>query len=278
MTGFSTSWLALREPADLRARSSDIADAVQARFFSREHIKVVDLGCGTGSNLRGTAALLPNFQSWTLVDYDAGLLTAARAELSDWAEKSVDDGGVLKLEKGRQRLEVTFEKRDLSKGVGPVLESKPDLVTAAAFFDLVSSDFIRSFVGSVVEARAAFLTVLTYNGISQWAPRHPLDQSIISAFHHHQATDKGFGPASGPTAPAHLADQFKINGYIVSEGDSPWRLNDSHAQLIADLRAGHVAAARDTKLVDADTATKWGALDRTGVVIGHTDTFAVPGG
>ncbi|MEO1206141.1 MAG: class I SAM-dependent methyltransferase [Pseudomonadota bacterium] len=277
MTGFSTSWLALREPADLRARSAEVADAVQARFFSRDHIKVVDLGCGTGSNLRGTASLLPRQQSWTLVDYDAGLLTAARAELSNWADEAHDDGGVLKLEKGRQRIDATFEKRDLSKDVSPVLAGKPDLVTAAAFFDLVSSDFIRSFVSSVVEVRAAFMTVLTYNGISQWTPRHPLDQSIISAFHHHQVTDKGFGPACGPTAPSHLADQFKINGYLVSEGDSPWKLNEKQAKLIADLRAGHVQAAKDTKLIDAATAAKWGALDRTSVVIGHTDTFAVPG-
>lgn len=275
MTGFSTSWLALREPADMRARSSDVADAVEARFMSRDRLNVVDLGCGTGSNVRGTAHLLPRQQSWTLVDYDAGLLTAARAELSAWADEAEDDGGVLRLEKGRQHLEITFRKLNLASDPTAALDGAPDLVTAAAFFDLVSADYIREFARAIAERGCAFLTVLTYNGISQWGPRHPLDQQIVSAFHRHQANDKGFGVASGPTAAAHLADQFRINDYIVTEGDSPWKLGPSQQRLIDDLMEGHVTAARETKMVDEATLAKWRALDKTEVLIGHTDTFAV---
>lgn len=276
MSGFSTSWLALREPVDLRARSSAVADAVQSRFMTRDSLRIVDLGCGTGSNLRGTAPLLPRQQSWTLVDYDAGLLTAARAELTAWAEASHDDGGVLRLKKGRQTIDVTFRKIDLANDLEGIFETDPQLVTAAAFFDLVSSDFIRSFARMVATRKAAFHTVLTYNGVSQWKPRHPLDQTVISAFHRHQATDKGFGPACGPTAAAHLADQFRINDYLVSEGDSPWHLSGKHEALIADLRAGHVKAAVQTRLVDQARADEWAKADRSEVIIGHTDTFAVP--
>lgn len=277
MSGFSTAWLALREPADMRARSRDIADAVQARFMTRDVVHVVDLGCGTGSNLRGTAPLLPLKQSWTLVDHDAGLLTAARAELAQWADEAQDRNGVLHLIKGRQAIDVSFKRADLAAELDDALGGPCDLVTAAAFFDLVSPAFIRDFARAVAERRAAFLTVLTYNGLTHWTPRHPLDREILAAFHRHQASDKGFGPAAGPSAPAHLADQFRLKGYLVSEGDSPWRLGGNDAALIADLMAGHVSAARDTKLVADADLSKWGALDKTAVEIGHTDTFAVPG-
>lgn len=275
MSGFSTAWLALREPADMRARSRDVADAVNARFLTRERISVVDLGCGTGANLRGTAPLLPLQQSWTLVDHDAGLLTAARAELAQWADEGIDRDGVLHLQKGRQTIDVTFKRADLSGDLDEALGEPSDLVTAAAFFDLVSPEFIRDCARAVAARKAAFLTVLTYNGLTQWTPRHPLDREILAAFHRHQTGDKGFGAAAGPTAPAHLADHFRLNGFAVIEGNSPWRLTAGDADLIADLKAGHVSAARETKRVTEADLASWGGLKKTGVEIGHTDTFAV---
>ncbi|MEM1371710.1 MAG: class I SAM-dependent methyltransferase [Pseudomonadota bacterium] len=276
-TGFSTSWLALREAADHRSRAPQIADAVQARFLTRDSLRIIDLGCGTGANLRGTAHLLPPQQAWTLIDYDPGLLTAARAELTAWADAATDDSGILKLRYGRQQIDVTFRSINLAKDLEDALSAPADLITASAFFDLVSPEFIKAFASSVGAKKAAFLTVLTYNGISQWTPRHPIDQSIIAAFHRHQTTDKGFGTACGPMAAANLADQFRLNDYIVQEGDSPWRLSPRDASLIAELRSGHAAAAKETGLIDKDTTAKWAAIERTSVTIGHTDTFAVPG-
>ena len=108
MTGFSADWLALREAADHRARSAELADALQARFAQRDRVTVVDIGCGSGSNLRGTAPLLPPRQSWTLVDYDADLLSAARARLMEWADASRVEGETLKLRKDRLDIDVSF--------------------------------------------------------------------------------------------------------------------------------------------------------------------------
>lgn len=73
VSGFDPTWLALREPADHRSRNQDVADALAARFALRDSVNVVDLGCGTGSNLRAMAELLPKNQSWTLVDHDPAL-------------------------------------------------------------------------------------------------------------------------------------------------------------------------------------------------------------
>src|SRR5690606_36909985 len=88
MSGFSPEWLALREPADMRARDPGLLAALAAHLAGRDAIEVVDLGCGAGSNIRTTAPALGPVQSWTLVDYDPVLLEAARAALMAWADEA----------------------------------------------------------------------------------------------------------------------------------------------------------------------------------------------
>lgn len=278
MSGFDPAWLALREPADHRARDAGLAAAMAARFALRDRLSVVDLGCGSGSNLRALAESLPAMQSWTLVDYDPALLAAARTALTRWAESAtaLEDDGVTLVTKGR-RIDVRFLRYDLNDDLYAVLGAAPDLVTSAAFFDLASPAFIRRLAEAVIARRAVFYTVLTYNGIQHWTPRRPADNQMTAAFNRHQMTDKGFGPSAGPTAPAHLADQFRIGGYSVQEGDSPWRLTSPRdAQLIAELAAGHASAVTETGAVDQRTIDQWRAVAHTGAEIGHTDTLAMP--
>lgn len=276
MSGFSADWLALREPADHRARSREIAAALAARLDQRARVSVVDIGCGTGSNLRGTAPLLGQSQRWTLVDYDARLLEAARGALAGWADTSASDGDGLMLEKDGKAIRVAFRRADLNADLDQALGESADLVTAAALFDLASPAFIRRFATAVARRRAVFYTVLTYNGIQRWTPRHPSDNAMIAAFHTHQMQDKGFGPSAGPTAPAELADAFQLAGYSVLEGDSPWQLGARDSILVAELAQGYVDAVRETGKVDAATLAAWADVTRTGAVVGHTDTLAVP--
>jgi len=59
MSGFSADWLSLREPYDLRARSTKVLDAVAAALAPLPTLTIVDLACGTGSTLRALAPHLP---------------------------------------------------------------------------------------------------------------------------------------------------------------------------------------------------------------------------
>jgi SAM-dependent methyltransferase len=276
MSGFSPEWLRLRESADANARNRDIANAVSARFAQRETLTVVDLGCGTGANLRATASLLPNTQTWTLVDSNAALLACARTELASWSDQAESDGTLLRLKKGHASITVNFKSSDLATELESVFEHAPALVTASAFFDLVSEPFIRKLALRCSEARSAFYAVLTYNGVQRWNPHRPADNQIASAFHSHQLRDKGFGAAAGPLASSELADQFRHNGYLVQEGESPWVLGRNDRMLIEELMRGHAMAAGETGLVDAKTLETWVKVQRSGAEIGHTDTFAVP--
>lgn len=276
MSTFSPEWLKLREGADARARNSEVAAAVAGRFALREQISVVDLGAGTGSNLRATSALLPGRQSWTLVDRDAALLDTARGALSAWADTARADNGILHLTKDRATIDVHFLTADLAHELDTALGPSPDLVTASALFDLVSEAFIRAFAKAAQARRAAVYAVLTYNGVQRWSPHRPADNQMSSAFHTHQMRDKGFGPAAGPIASAHLADQFRLEGYSVLEGESPWRLDRNDRMLIEELSRGHAMAVAETGSVDTRTIEAWVKVFRTGADVGHTDIFAAP--
>jgi hypothetical protein len=276
MSGFSPEWLAQREPVDHRSRDQQLARALAGHFQQAQRISVVDLGCGTGSNLRASAPLLPGEQCWTLADHDPRLLGTAAAALERWADRAEWAGDTLKLEKGGKRLLVFLRAVDLARDLDRVLHGNADLVTASALFDLVSADFIARLAKVVASCRAAFYTVLTYNGVQSWTPAHPGDAAMQAAFHAHQKTDKGFGAAAGPDAPAVLRRAFRAAGYTVAEGDSPWVLGPADQDLIRDLADGIAAAVRETQRVDPANITQWLATRRTGAVVGHTDMLALP--
>lgn len=275
---FSPEWLALREPADHAARSQALLAKVAARFAGHASIDVVDFGCGAGSNLRGTCAVLPDRQSWRLVDYDPNLLAAARARLSEWADHAREDGETLHLAKGGKSLTVTFVQADLTRDLGPVLPPGTGLVTAAALFDLVSEGWIAGFVAALKQRALPLYTVLTYDGTERWEPPHPADAAMLAAFHAHQATDKGFGPAAGPRATGIMARAFAAAGYRVERADSPWRLGPGFAELARELATGFASAVRETGNVPAADIDAWLAARREGVTcrVGHEDLFALP--
>jgi SAM-dependent methyltransferase len=273
---FDLAWLDLREPIDHRSRSEDLARMLTRHFGHRASISVLDLGCGTGSNLRATAPLLGAEQNWTLVDNDRDLLEGAIARLCTWATGAERSGGRLILSKDGRRITVRFACADLASDLEAVLEPGADLYTASALFDLVSDDFVATVAAEVVRRRAAFFTVLTYNGLQRWTPKHAADAALASAFRAHQARDKGFGPAAGPIAPELLAAAFDEAGYAVSEGDSGWRLAAGDDAVIAALATGFAAAVRETRLVPERLVAEWLAVRRTGALVGHADTLALP--
>ena len=276
MSGFSAQWLDLREPVDHRSRNVDLGRRLARHFEGWRPITIVDLGCGTGSNLRATAPLLGPDQYWTLVDYDQALLDVAGERLTSWADGADKQDNRLILFKGAKRLTVEFRRADIAGDLDTALGANANLVTASAFFDLVSADFIARFAAAVAKRKAAFFTVLTYDGDQRWTPEHDADAAMAEAFHAHQASDKGFGPAAGPNAPDVLGEAFTSAGYSVEEADSAWRLGEADAALITDLARGFADAVRETGQVDAKLIAEWAAITRSSAVVGHTDTLALP--
>ena len=278
MTGFSADWLSLREPADLRARNADLGARVAGHLAGETPLRIVDLGAGTGANLRASALLFPQDQHWHLLDHAPDLIAEARRQLVQWADsaRTVADG--LELVRDGRRITVSFVLTDLSRSLAGVSSVVPHLVTASAFFDLVSPLFIDALARETAAAGAAFYTVLSCDGRDFWTPAHSGDGAIAAGFRADQARDKGFGPAVGHAATDHLERAFRLAGYATDRASSPWKLGPQDAALVAMLASGTAAAAVASGTVTAPEAQDW-VQARAGATceIGHCDLFAWPG-
>ena len=214
MSGFSPEWLALREPVDHRARDAGLARALARRLDGIAPLRVVDLGAGTGSNLRALAPILGPHQVWTLVDDDPDLAVEAVRRLTLWADTAEPDGAGLRLTKAGRTLAVAVRRADLVTGFEPILAEGCDLVTASALFDLTSAAWMNRLAAAVVASGAAFHAALTYDGRDAFDPPHRLDDGVVAAFAAHMRRDKGFGPAAGADATDGLAAAFGRVGRI----------------------------------------------------------------
>jgi SAM-dependent methyltransferase len=258
VSGFSTDWLALRAAADARARDKGLAARLGEYFAGHGHLRVVDLGAGTGANLRATAPLIAAPQHWVLADNDAALLAQA--------ERAAN-------------TTITRCAIDLSGDLSGLFDPAPDLVTASAFFDLCGADWIDRLMSLVAASGAALYALLTYDGREAWAPPHPLDAEVLAAFHADQRRDKGLGLALGPGAHGYLENRLRDVGYQRFEGSSDWQLTrPGDAGLIAALAQGSAASVAEA--VGPDRIGNWRAarIKATRVNIGHRDLLAVPPG
>lgn len=262
---FDAGWLGLREPVDHRSRASELLAPLRAWWSEREASQVLDLGSGTGSNLRYLAPRLPGAQRWTLVDHDEALLARVRAP----------DG-----------VSVRPLKHDLAGSRLPGM-GEADLVTASALLDLVSERWLAALVEACAATGCAALFALAYDGRIEWSDEsaeHGTDDALVrDAVNAHQRRDKGFGPALGPRA-AELAERlFRERGYETRSSTSDWALGPGDAALAEMLVDGWARAAVEQCPKRADTLHEWTARRRSAVGggsvtlrVGHRDVLALP--
>jgi SAM-dependent methyltransferase len=267
MSGFSADWLQLREPFDAAARAATLVAKLRRRVASGTTAapqQVVDLGCGTGANLRYLAPRLGGVQHWRLVDHDRGLLEAALETTSDWALAAG-------AEVRRQGLELTIlatdfacrvqcEQRDLSaRGTTPLTIGLPQggLVTASALLDLVSSDWLNALASRCHDARAAACFALTYDGRALCSPAEPEDGEVLELFNRHQLGDKGFGAALGPGAAVAARAVFAARGYRTGELPSDWQVGRQDRAMQRALLDGWLGAALEIAPNRQSPLTQW---------------------
>jgi hypothetical protein len=265
MKGFSAAWLALREPYDLAARNPLVRDAVANAFLGQAAISVVDLACGAGATLRALGPHLPPRQSWRLVDNSLSLL--ARAFTPGHPP----------------HVTVTTTPIDLARDLELALDGPLDLVTTSALLDLVSPEWLDRLVVEVAARRLPFYAALTYDGRSVAAPPARLDVELLAGFNLHQRTDKGFGPALGPSAAARTAERFEHCGYALVQGRSDWVFGPDDRAIQDALFAGWAEVAPLTTGLSADDIAEWLAqrraylaAGRSSLRIGHVDIFVRP--
>jgi SAM-dependent methyltransferase len=248
---FEAAWLDLREPVDHRSRAEALLTPLREWWAGGGRSTVLDLGCGTGSNLRYLAPKLTGPQSWTLIDHDEELLAKvgmpAGAPAADVATRPL--------------------RADLAEAI-PEVEAA-DLVTLA---------------DACVGRRCGVLFALSYDGSVTWeGAGDPVDRVVLDAVNEHQRRDKGLGPALGPAAGRTAERLFRDRGYETWLEPSPWELGQNDVELVRPLVDGWADAASELR-PDVATAVRDWATRRAAAVasgqarlsVGHCDLLALP--
>ncbi len=266
MSGFSISWLDLREPADFAARDKALVKIALDWLGQKEDAIspdriLVDLGAGTGSTLRALSKLGASHFVWRLVDMDGDLLDEA-------------------LRRHGKQLLIEDYQADLTI-VNELPLTGANIVTASALFDLASREFCDALIARLDSRKTAFYAALNYDGCIQWTPSHPLDDKVLAAFNQDQLRDKGFGPALGPQATDYLANRLQGVGYETRIAASPWQLNGEHCDLLNELITGISDAVADGYGITSDALNDWKTYRlehaTTGsCTLGHWDLLALP--
>jgi hypothetical protein len=250
----SSSWLALREPADAAARCAELVE----RLPATAPVVIHDLGCGTGAMGRWLAPRLPGPQHWVLHDTDADLLELA----------TIDSPSV------------TVETRvsDVTR-LQPADLAGATLITASALLDILTAEELAALLAAGVRAGCPMLLTLSVVGHVELAPADPLDRRVAAAFDAHQRR----GRLLGPDAVAAAMEELGRMGMEVLVRPSPWRLDAAHAGLAAEWFTGWVGAACEQQPglaaeIDAYTGRRLAqaAAGQLAVTVGHADLLALP--
>ncbi|HEX6995971.1 MAG TPA: class I SAM-dependent methyltransferase [Gammaproteobacteria bacterium] len=280
MSGFSPAWLALREPADAAARAGAMCNMI-ARPDDRP-LDVVDLGAGTGANLRWLAPRLGGRQRWRLVDDDPTVLAAAADALRAWADRnglaSAETARGLDVGGDAFTCEIELCEADIAPKLDRCMPGAGGLVTASALLDLVSADWLRRLAACCADSEASVLFALTYDGRIRFEPPEPGDEHVRALVNRHQHGDKGFGPALGPDAATKVVEAFAAHGYALRIESTDWRLGPDTLEMQRELLAGWHAAAAEIAPDERPTLDAWLARrlehvehGRSRLVVGHID-------
>jgi hypothetical protein len=260
MSDFSKEWLWLREPADARARPPQLASQLIMRVgksWIQGERAVVDLGAGTGANLRYLAPRLGIGQHWRCLELDTGLLDRLPMITAEWASshgyRFRRDGDRFRISGDGWDAAVSSEQHDIQADTSGIAPQAGGLVTASALLDLVSERWLRDLVIRTRDAGCQLLFALSYDGRARLLPEDSTDQQVIELVNRHQLRDKGFGSALGPNAPDAAAQIAERAGYRVSSMTSDWRIDAEQGALQQALIDGWVEAALEVR-AEASTA------------------------
>lgn len=284
MSGFSPEWLTLREPLDTAARDATLPARLADRCDRSKPVTLVDLGGGTGANLRFIAPRLGGAQEWLLVDNDPVLLQAAQTMLTTWARgigaRWLGQGDTLHIEHSAFECRIRPQVLDLAGDLAGLTLDGVHCVTASALLDLVSEAWLRELAERCRMARVAVCFALTYDGRMRWQPRDPFDARVRHGVNRHQLTDKGFGPALGPHATAACKTAFGRQGYHLAISRSDWRIGPVDGAVQTALLTDWTQAAQVIAPEQAAERVEWRQrrrrhIDaaRSRLLVGHRDVL-----
>ena len=288
-SGFSERWLKLREPADHAARSGVLTEQLisWAAESGKKALRILELGSGTGSNIRYLMPHLGHNQQWTVLDNDANLIAHLPLALKPWADIN---NALLKLESNQLFIEhqnfsaeITCRVSDIAANIQNLCEGKTDLITASALLDLTSAQWLDNLANIVNTHRCASLFALNYDGSIQWQPLLDSDSTVTKLLNAHQLSEKGFGKALGPSAGQHYADALAALNHRVICKRSGWLIEPQSNDLQAAIIDGWKEAAIEQSVSDEPLINDWHTTraqairqKQSTLRVGHVDVLSLP--
>lgn len=201
-------------------------------FPLEKPLRILEIGAGIGTMIARLLAqdMLPGNAHITAIDANASVIAVARQRLPQWATAcgfapSVR-GGLLKLQRGEQRIAVNLQVADLFDFVRRRHRYPWDLVLAHAFLDLVDVPATLPLIFRLLHPGALFYFTLNFDGVTALEP--PVDPELEAQIEvlYHQTMDErrvGGKPSGDSRTGRHLFHHLRrAGGQILAAGSSDW--------------------------------------------------------
>ena len=284
-----TQWLAHRFAYDAQARHPEIEHKFLAFFEQHQTaLKAVDVGSGTGANVRYYFDRIPHAQEWTLIEQSSGLLDECRRTLVAFAQEHDYDwqsqGNIFLLTDAEKTATITLVQGSIAHIEQLIDLTQTDVVTANAVFDLLSFEQFDTLVSTLAKHDVCLLATLNYYETSL-LPFSEQDHRFIGWYHMHMKRPQPMGIAMGPDCSEEMLDLLAQHHMMIEQESSQWHLKrcdiTMHRYLLHFVE--HAVAElslsseeqRDfaTWLVDKKELCRRRELE---IIIDHSDIFAYP--
>ena len=211
MHEFQNKWLNLRESIDRNSRNQKILYLINNFYKNNSHIKIIDLGSGTGSNYRFLKSRLSNNQYWSFVDISY--------QSTSFFKKNIKYSSKIK--------KTNFKIVDAINNLNKIKFNEYNLVTGSAFLDILPNKWFKKFHRLNADTEIVYFA-LNYDGNFKFLPKHKDDKKIVNIFNKDQKSDKGIGElAVGPNCTSIIKKVFKTT-HKTFVLDSTWDVNKNY--------------------------------------------------
>ena len=284
-----TQWLAHRFACDAEARHPEIEHKFLSFFEQHQTpLKLVDVGSGTGANVRYYFDRIPHQQEWILVEQDARLRDDCRQSLAHFAEQRGYDwqpqNDTFQLTDGQKTATVTFVPGHIERIEQLVDLSQTDVVTANAVFDLVPFEQFDALVGKLVQHDVCLLATLNYYETS-FLPFSEHDHRFVGWYHMHMKRPQPMGIAMGADCSEEMLDLLAQHHMMIEQEGSQWHLKKNattmHHYLLHFIE--HAVAELNLSADEQQDVERWLEHKKKlcrerelEIIVDHSDIFAYP--
>lgn len=266
-------WLNLRYDADCQSRNQRVQEQVLGQL-KEDTIRILDIGAGTGSNIRYLLTKLTNpKQQWILLDQEEDLLQNVKHHLAILADLQHQSDAKFAFHYEGREISVEFLVGDLFSSKVEAYMKSSDLIVANAFFDLLSKSQLSSFMSMLKANEQLLLATINYTGTTFSVHHSKQDDIWIERYHQHMKRPSLSGSSTGPDCINEMTRIIQDHGLRYVAGPSDWVL-DLKEPLIQGIFDFMEAAFLDMGM-PIEEFNNWRTSKREGELVIHHSDLAI---